>query len=73
MIDYIFLAAWVICGILNYGWAYAFQQREFPTLAENDAVCDRNFAIFIGLMGPCALLALILTKAWKHGWMWRRR
>ena len=63
---------WVCCGLLAHGTAYAYLQREFPSIAKEMEEEDFRTGVAMGLCGPLALIVLWLTDAFKHGQKWRR-
>jgi len=52
---------WVICGVLAYGLSFAYFQRNWPSIAEQEYYSDMLFSIFIGVLGPIGLLSVILN------------
>ena len=66
---YWLIILWIICGILAYGQYYAYFQTEFPEAKECGN--DRQEALFISLLGPIALFAVLMTTHGKHGFKYR--
>jgi hypothetical protein len=64
-------AVWGACGVYAYGLTFAYSQREFARIADEDRSSDRCFAIVVGACGPLGLLAaLINSERCKHGLKW---
>ena len=63
----IFAMLWIICGILAYGFAFAYYQNEFIFIAEEEYNDDRIRAFIVALFGICGLVALICLNGGKHG------
>jgi len=62
---------WLACGILSYGFTFAWLQRGYPECAKEDYEWDRRYAIRSGLLGPFGLIANIYMKEHKYGWKWK--
>ena len=66
----IYIAGWIVCGVLSYGLSYAHFVGEYPTLKTS-----RASHLLVSLLGPLSLLSWALTfvsvdgwrKAFKHG------
>jgi len=71
IISAMLLVWWIACGVLAYGWLFAYQQCEWPLAAIEDYTSDRRFAFKIGVLGPAGLLATLLMGGWRHGLKWR--
>jgi hypothetical protein len=48
----------MVCGILAYGIMFAYWQREFPSLAEDHYILDRNRALGIVVFGIIGLVSV---------------
>jgi DNA-binding transcriptional regulator of glucitol operon len=68
------VVAWLACGVLSAGWAYAYFQREFPSIADERRQGDTRFALGMALLGPFDLIGLLLflwgNGGFKYGWLW---
>ncbi len=65
---------WIICGVVNYGFTFAYFQRKYPTLAENDYKRDRNMARWFALGGIPGLIGSWIAARGeysKYGFKWR--
>ncbi len=62
------LAAWLLCGVINYGYLLAFYQREYVPY-QFRLGCDRIFCFWQSLGGPIALILTIDRGEYRHGWM----
>jgi len=62
-----FALLWVLCGLLSYGYGFAYLQRHFPTIAELHYYEDMKFSLLMSLLGPFNLLAVIVKGLCKHG------
>lgn len=62
-----YIIFYIICGILSYGFLFAYFQREYPTIAKKKFGRDSVFAHIMALFGPIALLDIFLTGTYKHG------
>ena len=70
------IAAWLACSVVIYGASFAYFQREYALLAEDDYAKDKSFSIFLGVLGlisgPIGLaLNYILFDKFKHGLKWK--
>ena len=63
----IFAILWIICGILAYGFAFAYYQNEYPFIAEAEYNDYKIKAFIMALFGICGLVALICLNGCKHG------
>jgi len=63
----IFIIFWVICGVIHYGVVFAYLQKEYPFIAENNLKADRRFALVTSLFGPIALIVDAISGSFKHG------
>lgn len=57
----------IACGILAYGWSYAYWQRKFPTLAMRDCGADQWFSCFIAALGPAGILVALICGGTECG------
>ena len=64
----IFLAFWVACGVLAYGYTLAYFQEEFPM--NRDEVGDFYYAASAFLGGPIFLFVIFVDGGTKHGLKW---
>ena len=58
---------WILCGILNYGFVFAYFQKEYPSLAEKNYQKDLWFALTLIPFGMMSLLVTIICKYYIHG------
>ena len=63
----IFAILWIICGILSYGFLFAYFQNEYIFIAKEDYNKDKRYAFGIALLGICGLVAIICMNQYKHG------
>lgn len=63
----IIIAIWIVCGVLAYGFDFAYWQRHYPSLADRDRKADRFNALMTGCLGPIGLIAIFLQGGHKHG------
>ena len=58
---------WIVCGIISYGFDFAYYQREYSPIAKKDYKEDRIICVFFALLGPINLIEIIIRKNYKHG------
>ena len=58
---------WMICGILAYGFTFAYFQREYPSIANGEYKNNLKFSLLIGLFGPFGLRSALRDEGYKHG------
>lgn len=58
---------WVICGVLAYGYTFAYFQTEYKLIAEESYKSDKSFALEAFFFGPISLLVCITRGDTKHG------
>lgn len=58
---------WIVCAVLDYGFSFAFLQREFELIAKEQRYKDMTHCFFWCLGGPLSLVATALTFGFKHG------
>jgi hypothetical protein len=63
----IIVVLWYACGMLAYGITYAFFQREFPRIADENRQIDRRIALLMAVCGPLGLIMVSFSGAFKHG------
>jgi hypothetical protein len=61
------IAAWCICGVLAYGFTFAYFQREYPRQAKEGAEEDRRLARQFAWGGPIGLMVALSRGGWRHG------
>lgn len=64
---YYALSLWIACGFVAHGLTFAYFQRRWPRLAENDEDGDRAFARLVGSSGPIGLLVALIAGGTKYG------
>jgi len=64
---------WIVCGILAYGLFLAYNQKEWPSIAEKGYEKDRMDAIGGALAGPFGLWAALAVYGTKHGLMFCKK
>ncbi len=68
------IVVWVISGIIAYGCQFAYWQREWPEIAEQDVTIDRITSLAYAVISPMGLI-LVVSSRW-HGIMftpdWKR-
>ena len=64
------LTAWAVCGVLAYGFTFAFLQRGWPASAKENATGDWLLAMVTGAIGPYGLLIILLYGGFRHGLKW---
>ena len=57
------------CGFVDAGFSYAYLQREYPHVADDDRVRDTISAGLFFIFGPISLLLSILDGWYRHGWL----
>lgn len=64
----IFIAVWIVCGILAYGITFAdfsFESLGYEKLFKRT---DIKISVFFGLLGPIGLIAILsFTNFAEHG------
>ena len=62
------IGAWVFCSLLSYGLTFAYFQRKYVWIAENEYRQDMIFSIVWSLAGPISLvLSIVLGNFRKYG------
>ena len=56
---YLLVLFWIICGVASYGLMFAFFQRKYKSLAEEDYKKDRLEFFLLSLSGPINLIAVL--------------
>ena len=68
----LFALFWLLCGVLAYGEAFAYNQREWPDLAVKCCRDDLSHSLAIAAFGPMGIVPILLTDGWfKHGLLYR--
>lgn len=62
-----FLIIWGVCGLLTFGYYFAYFQNEYESLADRDYFKDMRNGLQIGLLGPIGLLSILIRRMTKHG------
>ena len=57
----------IMCSVLAFGLTFAYFQRRWPTIAEEQYTKDRAFAFFLSLYGPIALIVVLYRGRLKYG------
>lgn len=66
-----FIVAWLACGLVGSGFAFAYAQGEFQ-LAEENYKDDLGKALRMAFYGPVGLIVCFLHSEFgKHGWRLR--
>jgi hypothetical protein len=52
---------WFACGVLSYGWIFAYFQRRFATIADSNYYEDLLTSLFGLLFGPVGLVACLFS------------
>lgn len=61
-------AFWAVCSVLSYKATFAYFQKEWPKLAEEDRTTDRTRAWYMVVMGPLGLIVAAWGSSFfKHG------
>lgn len=63
------LTAWIICGLVNYGFTVAHYQRTYPSPDHARLTDDRMFSATFIPLGPIALAGTFLYNQHHQGWM----
>jgi len=58
---------WILCGIISYGLNFAYYQREYSRLAQEDYNWDKRICIFLSLFGPINLVPITIFGNFKYG------
>lgn len=61
------LIFWIICGYFQYGYYFAYFQKEYPRLAKKDYEQDKRIALETSFFGPIGLLISFYGGYTKHG------
>lgn len=64
----LFVLLWLVSSVLTFGWNFAYFQREYPTLAEENYLADILFSLAISLFPFAGLFPVYLMDLHKHGW-----
>ena len=65
---YLFIAFWIVCGILGYGATIGYFENEYPTVPGG----NEPFAVVVAAGGPLGLLvAWVMSGGFRHGFQWR--
>ena len=59
---------WIVCGILAYGFTFAYFQRQYPILSDANRIYDRMFAILFLIGGLFGLVIVVIRRGYQHGW-----
>lgn len=62
---------WIACAILNFGIMFAFFQRKWPILAEEDYQRDYAMCAIFSILGPISLLISLVTRTCGYGLKWK--
>lgn len=62
---------WIACSVLEYGLYFAYYQRKWPSIANENRLSDRFLAALIALIGPIGLLATLITGQFGYGLQYR--
>lgn len=66
----IWLVLWLACGFYASGVYYAYFQRQWPTIADEERPEDTGGAVIFVLLGPIgALISTFMSGFLKHGWL----
>jgi hypothetical protein len=60
---------WIVCGIIDYGFSFAYLQRKYPRLAKIQRNSDIAFCLLSALLGPCSRLVDIALGWTSCGWL----
>lgn len=55
------IIGWIICGVLHFGMFFAYFQRQYSLIADDDRHTDIVLGMITGLGGP---LALVVDFIW---------
>lgn len=68
MLGILFYLFWILCWAISYGIFFAWYQREYSSIAEQDYTSDQVFSFVWSCGGPFSLLmALVCCEGAKHG------
>lgn len=71
------IIVWIVCGVLHYGLNFAYFQRRFPTLDEDEHKSDKKDALLFSIGGPITLISFIIflrnggNKISDYGFKWK--
>ena len=68
---FLVLLFWISSGIFSYGYGFAYLQRKYPTLADENYIIDRSLAGFMALFGPVNLGVLFFSGRCSYGVKWK--
>lgn len=72
--DYINLSIiliWIICGVISYGLNFAYYQKEWPNIAEEDYRLHKIMCLLFAIFGPIILIDTLIRKKYKWGFMFK--
>jgi hypothetical protein len=70
MIAAMILLLWIGSGVGAYSGTVAYFQRQWPELAEVDALSDRVLGVFVAVLGPIGFcLVYKLSERFRYGFM----
>lgn len=62
-------AGWVLAGMVDSGFSYAYFQREYPRVADDMRREATAFCLAMIVFGPIGLFWSIVMGWTKHGWL----
>jgi len=63
----LFAVFWVACGVLSYGFNFAFYQRRFFRIAQENYRKDQFFCSLASLFGPVSLASIVFLGLHEYG------
>lgn len=70
MIEIIIILAildWLLCGVIAFGFYFAYFQNKYPEIAEETRAGDYENGIMLSLCGPMSLIATLI-ECRGYGW-----
>jgi len=68
---WLLVVIWVLCGIETYGRLFAYFQREYAVIADENYKSDIIFCAIISLTGPIAFIVSFIVKHRGYGYKFR--
>lgn len=63
----LFAVFWVSCGVLSYGFNFAFYQRRFFRIAKDNYRKDQFHCFFASIFGQVSLVVLMIKGQHEYG------
>lgn len=70
-LDLAFWLFWAVCGVLEFGFTFAYFQKEYERSAAKEYEIDRMNSVIYALFGPISLGVSMFSGHFKHGLKFR--